>query len=31
MWPNLVAALLCLLCAFFLLKRRQHMRRWFEQ
>lgn len=31
MWPNLVAAALCLLCAFFLLKRRQQMQLWFEQ
>jgi MFS family permease len=31
MWPNLVAALLCLVCAFLLLKRRQQMQLWFEQ
>jgi len=31
MWPNLVAALLCLACALALLKRQHQMREWFEQ
>lgn len=31
MWPNLAAALVCLLCACVLLKRRKQMRLWFEQ
>jgi MFS family permease len=31
MWPNVVAALLCLGCAALLLRRRQDMRMWFEQ
>lgn len=31
MWPNLAAAVLCLLCGLLLLKRRREMRMWFEE
>jgi MFS family permease len=31
MWPNLLAALLCLVCGLALLRRRREMRLWFEE